>query len=159
MCPFFCIFQCTYCCTFMGSCWFLFHTNIFGNVDFITWNQLKRKKSHIDFTFITKWWHSVEYVRLNSYTFNEHYLGKCVLNWSIVNICCAPGCKTDYKSSTTTQKTKLKNTCFFLSFQHLGLHCFLWDTLVTAVLHKMRCFFVICVDKNCFLLPLHLYDL
>ena len=103
-------------------------------------NRKEKKYSPIDFTFATKWWYFVERVCLNSYSFNVHFSGECVSNRNIVNImCCSPNCKTDNnKSSRTTEKIKWKNTCFFMSLQpysDVGLLHFLWDILVTAVLH------------------------
>ena len=84
----------------------------------INWKE--KKYSPIDFTFATKWWHFVECVCSNSYTFNVHFSGKCASNWNIVNImCCSPDCKTDNNtSSRTTEKTKksekiLVSSCLF----------------------------------------------
>jgi len=57
-----------------------------------------------------------------------------------VNImCCSPDCKTDNKSSRTTEKTKKSEKYLFLMslqpYSDVGLLHVLWDTLVTVVLH------------------------
>jgi len=47
-------------------------------------------------------------------------------------------------------------------YSDTGLLHFLWDILVTVVLHTGQwltvVLFMICVNKNCFLSPLHDYD-
>jgi len=132
-------------------------------------NRKEKKYSPIDFTFATKWWYFVECVCLNNYTVNVHFSGKCVSNQNIVNImCCSPNCKTDNnKSSRITEKIKKVKKYLFLHVYSTLFRCrptsfFVRHTCdCCAPYWSMgNCYFVmICVDKNCFLSPLHVCGL